>query len=133
MPLEHTLRSHSRAAEAASRTLIAMIGLAVYAVFFATFLYLIGFVGGAIVPKTLDEPGAGPVGTALAIDLGFLALFAMQHTIMARTVFKRWWTRIVGVALERTIFVAITCAILIGMVVCWRPLPGLRSVIRAAV
>ena len=48
----------------------------------------------------------------------------MQHTIMARTAFKRWWTRIVGVTLERTIFVAITCAILIGMVVCWRPLPG---------
>jgi len=124
MPGQHTLPSHSRTAEAGSRALTAMIGLAVYAVFFATFLYLIGFVGGAVVPKTLDDGVAGPVGTALAIDLGFLALFAMQHTIMARTAFKRWWTRIVGVALERTIFVATTCAILIGMVVCWRPLPG---------
>jgi methanethiol S-methyltransferase len=121
---QHTLPSDGPAADAASRALTAMIGLTVYAVFFATFLYLIGFVGGALVPKTLDDGVAGPIGTALATDLGWLALFAIQHTIMARPAFKRWWTRIVPVALERTIFVGTTCAILVGMVVFWRPLPG---------
>jgi len=124
MPTQHTLPSHSRPAEAASRALIATIGIAVYVAFLATFLYLIGFVGGAVVPKTLDDGVAGPVATALKIDLGFLALFAVQHTIMARPAFKRWWTRIVPVALERTFFVFATTAILIGMVIYWRPLPG---------
>ncbi len=124
VPAQHTLPSHTPAADAASRALVAMIGLSVYAVFLATFLYLIGFVGGAGVPKTLDDGISGPVGTALAIDLGFLSLFAIQHTIMARPAFKRWWTRIVPAPLERTIFVAATVAILIGMVIQWRPLPG---------
>jgi len=124
MAEQHTLPSRTSTAEAASRALTAMIGIAVYAVFFATFLYLIGFVGGAVVPKSLDDGVAGPVGMALAINLGFLALFAIQHTIMARPAFKRWWIRIVPVALERTVFVATTTAILIGMVIYWRPLPG---------
>ncbi len=108
----------------AARALTLTLGLAVYAVFLATFLYLIGFVGGVWVPKTLDDGRASDVGTALAVDLAFLALFGAQHTVMARPAFKRWWTRIIPEPLERTTFVAVTCAILIAMVVCWRPLPG---------
>jgi protein-S-isoprenylcysteine O-methyltransferase Ste14 len=114
----------ARPSSGAGRALVAAAGIAVYAVFLATFLYLVGFVGGGVVPKTLDDGAAGPIATALAIDLGFLALFAVQHTIMARPAFKRWWTQIVPEPLERTVFVAITCAILIGMVIAWRPLPG---------
>lgn len=124
MSVQNTIPSHGRAIEAMSRASIVLIGLSVYAVFFATFLYLIGFVGGAVVPKTLDDGVVGPVDLALATNLGFLSLFAIQHTIMARPAFKRWWTTIVPEALERTIFVAVTVAILIGMVVYWRPLPG---------
>lgn len=108
---------------ATARALALTLGLGVYAVFLATFLYLVGFVGGAFVPKTLDDGPAGGVGTALAVNLGFLALFALQHTVMARPAFKRRWTRIVPEPLERTTFVAVSCAILIGMVLCWRPLP----------
>jgi len=117
--------THPRSAQpaAAARALTLILGLAVYAVFLATFLYLIGFVGGALVPKTLDDGLVGDLGTALAVNLGFLGLFAVQHTVMARPAFKRWWTRILPEPLERTTFVAVTCAILIGMVICWRPLP----------
>jgi len=109
---------------AAGRAAVAIVGASVYVLFLATFVYLIGFIGGAVVPKTLDDGFAGDMATVIAVDLGFLALFAVQHTIMARPPFKRWWTGIVPAALERSIFVAVTCAILIGMVVSWRPLPG---------
>ena len=121
-----TVRStvSAESAPPVERALVATLGLLVYAVFLATFLYLIGFIGGAVVPKTLDDGIAGDVGSALAVNLGFLSLFAVQHTIMARPAFKRWWTRYVPEPLERTVFVAVTCAILIGLVVAWRPLPG---------
>ena len=120
----HTAAPRSARPAAAGRALVLSLGLAAYAVFLATFLYLIGFVGGAFVPKTLDGGLVGGVRTALAVNLGFLALFAVQHTVMARPAFKRVWTRIIPGPLERTSFVAVTCAILIAMVICWRPVPG---------
>ena len=65
-----------------------------YALFFGVFLYGIGFIGGFIVPTALDAAPSRPFGVALAIDLGLLAAFAVQHSGMARPAFKRWWTRV---------------------------------------
>jgi len=118
-----TVKVHT-APSAAARALSLTFGLSIYAIFFATFLYLIGFVGGAVVPKTIDDGQATSVAAAIATNVGFLALFAIQHTIMARPAFKRWSTRFVPQAIERSLFVAATVAILIGMVVEWQPLPG---------
>jgi protein-S-isoprenylcysteine O-methyltransferase Ste14 len=86
-----------------ARVLTLAYGLSVYAFFFGTFVYLIGFVGNWVVPKTIDSgPAAASTGGAIAVNVLLLGLFAIQHTIMARPAFKQWWTRYVNGAIERT-------------------------------
>jgi len=109
---------------ALSRALILAYGIGSYALFFGTFLYLIGFIGGFGVPKTLDSGVPGPVGTAIAINVGLLALFAIQHTIMARPAFKRWWTTIIPEPAERSTFVLITSLLLCLIAWQWQPISG---------
>jgi protein-S-isoprenylcysteine O-methyltransferase Ste14 len=107
------------------RILIALYGVGCYAVFFATFLYAIGFIGGFGVPKTLDGPRTLDLGAALAIDLGLLALFAVQHSVMARPAFKRWWTSIVPESAERSTYVLFSSLALILLFAYWQPLGGM--------
>ncbi|MBL8863716.1 MAG: isoprenylcysteine carboxylmethyltransferase family protein [Planctomycetes bacterium] len=92
--------------------------------FLGTFLYAIGFVSGLFVPATVDGGHSAPLVEALLVNGGFLALFAVQHTIMARRGFKSWWTRVVPRHLERSTFVIATCAILVPMYWQWRHIPG---------
>lgn len=106
-----------------SRLLILLYGIACYLVFVATFLYAIGFVAGWGVPKHIDNGTAAPTMTALAIDLGLLALFALQHSTMARPGFKRWWTRLVPAAAERSTYVLFSSLALALLFWFWRPLP----------
>jgi len=96
-----------------------------YAIFFAAFLYLICFVGNLpFVPLTIDRGADAPVTTALVIDIGLIALFGLQHSIMARQGFKRAWTRIVPKQAERSVYVLATSAVLIILFLFWRPIPG---------
>lgn len=108
-----------------SRTLIMIFSVAAYAIFFATFLYLIAFVGDlSFVAKTVSRGGeAGALSTAVAINLFLIALFSVQHSGMARRTFKRWWTAIVPEAAERSIYVLASSAALILMFALWRPIP----------
>jgi methanethiol S-methyltransferase len=106
------------------RVLFFACGTLSYLIFLGTFLYAIGFIGNFGVPRTLDGPASGPVGLALAIDAGLLALFAAQHSVMARKWFKDWWTRIVPRPLERSTYVLFSSLALILLFWQWRPLGG---------
>lgn len=90
-----------------SRALRLLFAIVCYAIFFATFLYLVGFVGDlTLLPKTVDAPPSSlPRLTKVGIDVGLIALFGLQHSIMARPAFKRAWTRIISPAIERSVFV----------------------------
>ncbi len=106
------------------RSLILLYGVFCYAVFFATFLYAIGFVGNFWVPKAMDSPRAGSQPVALAINLGLLALFALQHSVMARPAFKRAWTRVIPESAERSTYTLLSSLALIVLFWQWRPLGG---------
>lgn len=113
--------------------LIAAYGVAVYLMFLLTFVYLIGFVADAdftvggvhLVGKSIDRGGLGDgtlTITAVVIDVLLLALFAVQHSIMAREGFKRWWTRVVPPSAERSTYVLASNLCLIALVAAWYPI-----------
>ena len=95
-----------------------------YLIFLATFLYAIGFIGNFGVPRTLDGTRSGSFAVAVLIDVGLLTLFAVQHSVMARPAFKRWWTRIVPKPVERSTYVLFSSLALILMFWQWQPLGG---------
>jgi protein-S-isoprenylcysteine O-methyltransferase Ste14 len=107
-----------------NRITIFLYGALSYVAFLATFLYAVGFIGNFAVPKSLDSPAEGPWQSALLIDLGLLSLFALQHSIMARPVFKRLLTRMVPAAAERSTYVLASSLALLLLFWKWRPLGG---------
>jgi protein-S-isoprenylcysteine O-methyltransferase Ste14 len=100
-------------------------GLVSYLVCLGVFLYAVGFIGNVGVPVSIDSRPVGPTAAAVATDLGLLLLFAVQHSVMARPAFKRWWTRIVPTPIERATYVLASSLALILLFWAWRPIGGM--------
>ena len=99
-----------------------LYGLVSYLIFSASFAYTPAFLGNFLVPKTIDVGPDGGRAQAVLIDAILLGLFAIQHSVMARPAFKRWWTRIIPASCERSTYVLISSLLLILIFWQWRPI-----------
>ena len=104
------------------RLLTFVYGLAAYVACLATLLYLIGFSGNLLVPRSVDRGADGSALEAVLVNLLLLAAFGVQHSVMARRGFKDWWTRVVPPAVERSTYVVATCAVLALLFRFWLPI-----------
>ena len=120
------------------RTLVLIYGIISYAVFFVTFCYAVLFMQNMLVPKSIDSGDVGPALTAALINVPLMALFAIQHMIMARPWFKKWITQYIPAAAERSTFVLVASVLLILIMWLWQPIPDVlwhleQPVLRALV
>lgn len=106
------------------RLMLLTYGILCYILTLATLLYAVGFIGGFLTPTQLDGPRQDSLAAALAIDGGLLALFALQHSGMARAGFKQWLTRFIPTEAERSTYGLLSCAALLLLFWQWRPLGG---------
>jgi len=106
-----------------ARLFILFYAIASYAVFLVSLLYIVGFVGNCIVPKSIDAGVPVNLGEAIAVNLLLLGMFAVQHSVMARPAFKLWWARMLPAACMRSTYVLLSSLLLLLLFWQWRPIP----------
>lgn len=104
------------------KVLILLFGIIAYVIFLVAFLYAIGFVGNLFVPKSIDAGEEITLINAILTNLGLLSLFAIQHSVMARPAFKKWFTKFVSPAIERSIYILLSSLILLFLYWKWEPM-----------
>jgi len=108
-----------------SRILALPVALLCYAAFFVSFAYLVGFAAGFDpLPTHVDKGMSGTLGVSLIIDIGLIALFGVQHSVMARPRFKAAWTKILPAAMERSVYCLATAIGLLLIFAFWHPIDG---------
>lgn len=107
------------------RKLVYVYGILCYGIFLVTFLYMIGFVGNLLVPKSVDSGSPGAFWPTLGVDLGLIALFGLQHSLMSRRKFKKKFRQYIPRYMERSTYVLLSCLTLGLIFWGWRPLPSL--------
>jgi protein-S-isoprenylcysteine O-methyltransferase Ste14 len=119
----HALRAFRSSGDRSMiRSMFLAYGVACHLLFLATFGYMAGFVGNFGVPKSIDAPVGASAGMALIVNLLLVAAFALQHSVMARPAFKRWWTRVVPEPIERSTYVLASCLVCWLLMACWQPI-----------
>ncbi len=106
------------------RYLTISYGAAAYLLFLAAFLYLVGFVANLWVPRSVDHGLPAPIGQAVLVNVALIGAFGVQHSVMARPAFKRWWTRFVPPSIERSTYVVLSSAVLVLLYWQWRTMPA---------
>ena len=106
------------------RILFFIYGTVCYLLFLGIFLYAVGFLGNVGVPTTIDGTPQTSLGLALTINVVLLGIFAIQHSVMARQEFKRWWTQYIPQPIERSTYVLFTNIALALVFYAWQPMGG---------
>jgi protein-S-isoprenylcysteine O-methyltransferase Ste14 len=106
------------------KTMFLFYGIVSYALFFGSYCYAVGFVTNLLVPSGLDSTPQVSIGKAVAINIGLLVAFALQHSVMARPGFKKWWTTIVPEPIERSTYVLLSSICMVALFIYWQPMGG---------
>ena len=86
----------------------------VFSLLYYVYAYLIPF----------GRPASGKVAFPAAVDVAMFTVFAMHHSILARTRAKAWLTRLIPAWMERSAFTWIASIFLFLTCAFWQPVAG---------
>jgi len=104
------------------RAVVFLFGVLSYLIFLGVILYAIGFTGDLLVPKSIDQGGQSSPAVAVLVDVGLIALFGVQHSLMARKSIKQRLARWVPKPAMRSLYVLCASLALILLFWQWRPI-----------